>query len=170
MTEKFLAAIENDAPMMYGIAFRLLGNSHDAEDAVQDALLSAWKHLGEFRGEAKLSTWLGTIVRNHALMQLRRRRDHLSLDVPATSTEIFAHTLPCRAPTPEQSLAKTQMKARIAVSLDKLTPTLRTAIQLRDIEERSIEESARILNIPLGTMKARTSRARMQLARMVGAA
>src|SRR3984885_13977274 len=68
-------------PMFYKRAFRFLGNATDAEDAVQDALLSAYKHLGQFRGQAQLSTWLTTIVTNAARMQLRRRRgSHLSLD------------------------------------------------------------------------------------------
>src|SRR6202166_1280645 len=68
-------------PMFYKRAFRFLGNGPDAEDAVQNALLSAYKHLGQFRGQAQLSTWLTTIVTNAARMQLRRRRDsYLSLD------------------------------------------------------------------------------------------
>src|SRR5467141_1093905 len=60
-------------PVFYKRAFRFLGNATDAEDAVQDALLSAYKHLGQFRGQAQLSTWLTTIVTNAARMQLRRR-------------------------------------------------------------------------------------------------
>ena len=68
-------------PMFYKRAFQFLGNATDAEDAVQDALLSAYKHLGQFRGQAQLSTWLTSIVTNAARMQLRRRRgSYLSLD------------------------------------------------------------------------------------------
>src|SRR5580692_7348888 len=61
-------------------AFRYLGNAPDAEDAVQDALLSAYKHVSQFRGQARISTWLTTIVTNAALMKLRRRDSYLSLD------------------------------------------------------------------------------------------
>jgi RNA polymerase sigma factor (sigma-70 family) len=68
-------------PMFYKRALRFLGNTADAEDAVQDALLSAYRHLGQFRGEAQLSTWLMTIVTYAALMQLRRRHSgYFSLD------------------------------------------------------------------------------------------
>ena len=69
-------------PMFYKRAFHFLGNATDAEDAVQDALLSAYKHLGQFRGQAQLSTWLTAIVTNAARMQLRRRRrgSYLSLE------------------------------------------------------------------------------------------
>ncbi len=67
-------------PMFYKRAFQFLGNATDAEDAVQNALLSDYKHLGQFRGQAQLSTWLTSIVTNAARMQLRRRGSYLSLD------------------------------------------------------------------------------------------
>src|SRR4029077_12144853 len=69
-------------PSFYRRAYRHLGNAADAEDAVQDALLSAYKHLDQFKGQARMSTWLTTIVTNSARMQLRRRprQAHLSLD------------------------------------------------------------------------------------------
>src|ERR1700729_3815539 len=69
-------------PSFYRCAFRLLGNTADAEDAVQEALLAAYRHIDQFRGQAQLTTWLTAIVRNCALMQLRKRtrQIHLSLD------------------------------------------------------------------------------------------
>ena len=73
-------AVSRNLPMFYKRAFRFLGNRADAEDAVQDALLSASKHSGQFRGQAQLSTWLTTIVTNAAGMQLRRRGICLSLE------------------------------------------------------------------------------------------
>src|ERR1700716_3283631 len=75
-------AVSRNLPMFYKRAFRFLGNRADAEDAVQDALLSACKHLGQFRGQAQLSTWLTAIVTNAARMHLRRRRrvNYLSLE------------------------------------------------------------------------------------------
>src|SRR5258707_15814121 len=60
-------------PSFYRCAFRLLGNAADAEDAVQEALLAAYKHINQFRGQSQISTWLTAIVRNCALMQLRKR-------------------------------------------------------------------------------------------------
>src|SRR5215471_21405209 len=70
---QIVPALSQCLPSLHRCACRVLGNQHDAEDAVQDALLSAWKHLGQFRGEAQFSTWLTTIVCNCARMQLRRR-------------------------------------------------------------------------------------------------
>lgn len=80
-TRKLDDVVARNLPMFYRRAFRYLGSMPDAEDAVQDALVSAYKHLAQFRGQAQMSTWLSAIVTNAALMQLRRRRDsHISLD------------------------------------------------------------------------------------------
>src|SRR5579864_6417806 len=82
-SEAVADVISQRLPTFYKTAYRLLGNAADAEDAVQDALLSAYKKLHQFRGEAQMSTWLTVIVGNCARMQLRRRRHiHLSLDEP----------------------------------------------------------------------------------------
>src|SRR5712671_1616454 len=91
-------------PVFYKRAFRFLGNATDAEDAVQDALLSAYKHLGQFRGQAQLSTWLTTIVTNAARMQLRRRRgSYLSLDEEQGEDGLtFSERLADSKPSPEE--------------------------------------------------------------------
>src|ERR1700684_2972770 len=72
--EEFQDAVSQHLPMLHKRAYRYLGNSHDAEDAVQDALLSAYKHLDQFKGNARMTTWLTSIVTNSALTKLRRRR------------------------------------------------------------------------------------------------
>src|ERR1700726_2806202 len=89
-------------PMFYKRAFRFLGNTTDAEDAVQDALLSVYKHLGQFRGQAQLSTWLTTIDPNAARMQLRRRRSScLSLDEEqGDDGQALSERLPDSTPSP----------------------------------------------------------------------
>src|ERR1700726_1399565 len=96
-------------PMFYKRAFRFLGNTTDAEDAVQDALLSAYKHLGQFRGQAQLSTWLTTIVTNAARMQLRRRRSsYLSLDEEQGDDALtFSERPPDSKPSPEEVCSTT---------------------------------------------------------------
>jgi len=91
-------------PMFYKRAFRFLPNASDTEDAVQDALLSAYKDLGQFRGQAQLSTWLTTIVTNAARIELRRRRgSYLSLDeVQGEDGLTFSERLPDSKPSPEE--------------------------------------------------------------------
>jgi RNA polymerase sigma factor (sigma-70 family) len=80
-------------PSFYRTAYRFLGNSADVEDAVQDALLSAYKHLHEFRGESELSTWLTSIVSNCARMQLRRRPRHVQVSLEQPINEDHEYTL-----------------------------------------------------------------------------
>src|ERR1017187_5758402 len=79
---QMVAVLSHRLPYLYRYAYRLLGNKTDAEDAVQDALLAAYKHLNQFRGDAQLSTWLNTIVINCSRMHLRKRSRyiHVSLD------------------------------------------------------------------------------------------
>ena len=102
-------------PIFYRSAFRYLGNAADAEDAVQDALLSAYKHIGQFRGQARISTWLSAIVINSALMQLRRRsrQPQVSLDEqnPEQESHALCDRLPDRGPTPEETCRGAELRS-----------------------------------------------------------
>ena len=151
-------------PMFYRKAFRFLGNVPDAEDAVQDALLSACKHLGQFRGQAQLSTWITTIVTNAALMKLRRRPNYLSLDEQQGEDGLtFSEQLPDSKPSPEEICSSAEARDQLAEGIKQLSPKLRRAFQLREIDGLSIRETAKILGIPSGTVKARSARARQKL-------
>src|SRR5246500_5533335 len=85
--------LSRSLPSFYRRAYRLLGNTADAEDAVQDALLAAYKHLHQFRGQSQLSTWLTTIVCNCARMQLRRRPRHIQVSLEQPTNEDGDYTL-----------------------------------------------------------------------------
>src|SRR6267378_3410696 len=155
-------------PMFYKRAFRFLGNAIDAEDAVQDALLSAYKHLGQFRGQAQLSTWLTTIVTNAARMQLRRRRrgSYLSLDEEQGEEGLtFSERLPDSKPSPEEVCATAEARDRLVEGVKQLSPKLRRTFQLRDIDGLTTKEAALVLRVPHGTVKAQLARARATLAR-----
>jgi RNA polymerase sigma-70 factor (ECF subfamily) len=86
VSEKFGHILSSSLPSLYRGAYRLLGNAADAEDAVQDAVLSAYTHLDQFRGQSKMSTWLVAIVHNSARMQMRRRLRH----VPYSHINLFS--------------------------------------------------------------------------------
>lgn len=156
-------------PSFYRCAFRLLGNAADAEDAVQEALLAAHKHINQFRGQSQMSTWLTTIVRNCALMQLRKRprQIHVPLD------EQFGEEQPRsrweglvdERPSPEDEFRNSELTARLRKCTALLSPTLRRTFQLRLMDGLSIFETARILKVPHGTVKAQLARARAQIAR-----
>lgn len=156
-------------PSFYRCAFRVLGNSADAEDAVQEALLAAYRHIDQFRGKSQISTWLTTIVRNSALMQLRKRprQIHFPLD------EQFGEEQPRslwkgladNRPSPEDEFRNSELRTRLRTCTALLSPTLRRTFQLRVIDGLTILETARILGLPHGTVKAQLARARAKLLR-----
>jgi RNA polymerase sigma-70 factor, ECF subfamily len=147
-------------PMFYKRAFHFLRNATGAEDAVQDALLSAYKHLGRFSGQAKLSTWLTTIVINVARMQSRRRGGHLSLDQEhGQDGLIFSEQLPDSRPSPEEVCSAVEARDRLVEGVRQLSPKLRRAFQLRDIDGLTTKEAAHVLDVPQGIVKAQLARA-----------
>jgi RNA polymerase sigma-70 factor (ECF subfamily) len=130
-------------PTFYKRAFRFLGNIPDAEDAVQDALLSAYKHLGQFRGQAQLSTWLTTIVTNAALMKLRRRDSYLSLDEEQGEDGLtLSERLPDSKPSPEELCFAAEARYQLVEGVRQLSPKLRRTLQLRDIDGLTTKEAA----------------------------
>ena len=151
----------------YAVAYRLLGNVADAEDAVQDALFTAYKNLNQFRGESQLSTWLTTIVCNCARMQLRRRPRHIhvSLDEPIGEPQegTLSEQLAWAGPSPEDGCERSETKRHLAQAATGLTPVLRRTLQLRDVEGLSIRETAQILGVASGTVKAQLSRSRARM-------
>ena len=155
--------------VLYKRAYRYLGNAPDAEDVVQDALLSAYKNVGQFRGQAQISTWLTTIVTNAALMKLRQRRGvWLSLEQPNREDGLaFSEVLPDSKPDPEEVCVSSDAHNRVLEVVNCLSPTLRRTFQLRDIDGLSTKETARLLGVPEGTVKAQVARARGKLARML---
>ena len=157
-------------PAFHRKAFRYLGNAADAEDAVQDALLSAYKHLDQFKWQAQMSTWLTTIVANSALTQLRRRprQIHLSLDEQFGEEQEYclSERLADCGPSPEDACRKSELHGRLMQFVAELSPSLRKAFQLRDLDGLTTKQAARILGVPDGTVKGQLSRARAKLRRL----
>ncbi|MGA2431637.1 MAG: sigma-70 family RNA polymerase sigma factor [Candidatus Acidiferrum sp.] len=158
-------------PVLHRTAYRYLGNVADAEDAVQDALLSAHRHLDQFRGQAQMSTWLVAIVSNCARMQLRRRprQIHVSLNDQFGDEEGYAlsERLVHFGPSPEEEYRKAELREHLIKFVEELSPALRTAFQLRDLEDMSTSEAAHILGVAKGTVKSQVVRARAKLTRLV---
>ena len=158
-------------PSLHRSAYRFLGNTADAEDAVQDALLSACKHLDQFRGESQISTWLTAIVFNSARMRLRhqRRQIHVSLDEQIGEDQQYSisERLAGPGPNPEEEYRNCELTGRMRQLIKHLSPTLRRTFQLRDMEGLSIRETADILCIPAGTVKAQSARARKKLKQLM---
>jgi RNA polymerase sigma-70 factor (ECF subfamily) len=152
------------------IAFGHLGNAADAEDAVQDALLSALTHVDQFKGRAKMSTWLTTIVINSARMKLRRRLSQVQIALDETGGEqtvCLTETVADTRPDPEAMYRKQEIAQTIAHATSRLSPTLRRTFELRDLEGLSIRETVDLLAVPEGTVKARLARARVRLKEVI---
>jgi len=152
---------------LYRRAYRILGNTADAEDAVQDALLAAYTHLDQFRGQAKISTWLTTILLNCARLQLRRRPRHIHVSIDESSEDLqpssVSERLADNRPNPEDQCRESELRERLTHFHRQLSPTLRRTFRLRDVEGLSIRETAQILGVPKGTVKAQSARARKRL-------
>jgi RNA polymerase sigma-70 factor, ECF subfamily len=173
-TREMQDVLSRHLPSFYRMAYRYLGNAANAEDAVQDALLSACKHLDQFKGQAKMSTWLTAIVINSARTQLRRRphQHHLSLDEQLGEDQKYSvseRLADCR-PNPEDVCIESDLHGRLMQFVAELSPSLRKAYQLRDLDGLTTSEAAHILGVTEGTLKAQVSRARAKLKRLIGEA
>lgn len=148
------------------IAQHLTHNREDAEDAVQEAFLKAFQHLGQFREDSKFSTWLIRITLNQSLMKLRKRHRtrEVSIDNDFQSEE---NNLPIDvadwAPNPEELYRAAELREILRKTLQELSPGLRMVFVLRDIEGLSLEETTEALGLSLAAVKARSWRARLQL-------
>ena len=162
--------ITNHSARFRRIALGHLSNAADAEDAVQDALLSGLTHVHQFRGQAKMSTWLTTIVINAARMKLRRRLTsvQLTLDQTDGKQDLLEDIVWDTRPGPEEAYRVREIAETLAHATSRLSPTLRTTFQLRDVDGLSIRETANLLGVPTGTIKARLARARVRLREAMG--
>ena len=156
---------------LFQTALRVLGNAEDAEDALQDGMLSAYRNLKRFEGRSQFSTWLTRIVINAALMRRRsaKARPAISLDETPREDELPAtERFADNGPNPEQVFANTEIREMINANLDELSPLLRTAFVLREVHGYSTGEAAKKLGVTENTLKARLWRARHQLAERLG--
>ena len=156
---------------LFQTALRVLGNTEDAEDALQDGLLSAYRNLKRFEGRSQFSTWLTRIVINAALMRRRsaKARPAISLDEPPREDELPAtERFADDGLTPEQVFENTEIREMLSENLDQLSPLLRTAFVLREVQGYSTGEAAKKLGVTENTLKARLWRARHQLAERLG--
>jgi len=164
----------NLSPGLYQTALRLVGTPEEAEDVLQEGMLSAYRNLRRFEGRSQFSTWLTRIVINAALMRLRSRRSRpaVSLDERLAEDDemTFADQFPDSAPSPEQVVARRELEDLLRRNLKTLSPVLRSAFILREMEGFSTEEAAEELGISQGTLKARLHRAKRQLSRLIGRA
>jgi RNA polymerase sigma-70 factor (ECF subfamily) len=150
---------------VFNIAYKFVGRHDMAEDLTQDVFLKLYKSLDTFDRRANFQTWLISVSRNLCIdhyRSVRKERETISRDVDASDLH----------PVSRETAADTRLEQRDRVvllrqALDKLAPTLRTAVMLRDIQELTYQEIADKLHLPEGTVKSRINRGRTELARQI---
>ncbi len=159
---------------VYTLCFRFTGDRVAAEDVTQEVFLKVYRNLATFDpGKGAFSTWITTLTRNLLVDHYRRaRQDRLteSIDVsqsPEDDGPTLSERLADTRPSQEQRFAGLELKATIQAALAKLSPDLREAVILRDLEDMDYKEIALVLKIPEGTVKSRISRGRGELARLL---
>jgi RNA polymerase sigma-70 factor (ECF subfamily) len=148
-------------------AKRLLGNEADAADAVQDAFLSAFRHINQYEGQSRLYTWLHRILVNAALKKLRSRKGHPEQSIEGLLPRFRSDGHHAEAlldwRDPLEDAQREETRATVRQAIDQLPESYRTILLLRDIEELDTEETARLLGLNEGAMKSRLHRAREAL-------
>jgi RNA polymerase sigma factor (sigma-70 family) len=147
--------------LVYNVCYRILGQQQAAEDAAQDAFVSAWRNIGSFRGET-FRPWLLRIAANLCRDELRRRgrRPSSSLD---SALEAGVPEPPDRALPPEEVTLNSELRTQLQSALDQLPEEQRTAVVLCDVEGLDYTEIAVVMNTSLGTVKSRIARGRLKL-------
>jgi RNA polymerase sigma-70 factor, ECF subfamily len=165
-TEAFEEMFAASRPKFVATAHAILRNREDAEDAVQNAFLSAYLHLGSFEGRSALRTWFMRIVLNAALMIRRKRKPSTIQPLPEScnSPEVnWTEKIPASDPDPEMVHAERETLQLIDGILGKMKPVLRQAFTMTYYDELSRAEASALLGVSVGTFKARLFRARRQV-------
>ena len=150
---------------LFRIAHHITHNREDAEEAVQDAFLKAFRNLSSFQEKSQFSTWLFRINVNESLMKLRKRRHSMEVSIEEFQerTSLNPFEIVDWALNPEQLYGATELRRILRDQLQELSPNLRVTFVLRDIEGLSIDETAEVLDLTANAVKARLSRARLKL-------
>jgi RNA polymerase sigma-70 factor (ECF subfamily) len=162
-TEAFGELVRTYQNRLYNVAYRMVGNAEDAQDVVQDAFLSAYLSLATFKGDAQFFTWLYRIAINTAVSFKRKRRVVTAGDRghwESSGTEPADSSDGCR---PEQALERADQEKRIQKALNQLSPEHRAVLILKDMEGQKYGTMARVLDVPVGTIRSRLHRARLEL-------
>ena len=169
--DAFTEIVRRHRDRLWAVALRTTGDPEEASDALQDALISAYRRADSFRGDSAVTTWLHRIVVNASLDRLRRRAVRPWVPLPEETGESgdrsrLADTAALIDPRDALDARETAME--IAAALDTLPPDQRMAVVLVDLEGWSVEEAAAIMECPTGTVKSRCSRGRAKLAAQLG--
>ena len=163
-TDAFTRLVERHRQRVYNLCLRLLGDADDAADAAQDTFVSVFTKLDRFRGDAAFTTWMHRIAVNACYDVTRRRRRQPMLRLAGDGDAPVEET-GSPVPDPADELAGTR---DVVAALRAIPEEFRTAVVLADLQDLSYEEVAKVLDVPIGTVKSRVHRGRVALARAMG--
>lgn len=163
--DAFEGLVHRNTQSVFRALVAILGDSDEVQDVMQEVFLSAFKHIARFEGRSKVSTWLASIARNAAFQRIRKRKDTESLDSADSGEDGEFRPRQVRAwqDDPEQSYSRAQVRKLVEEGILQLSPTYRTVLMLRDIEQLSTDEVARRLGLSVPTVKTRLFRGRLML-------
>lgn len=161
----FEELVRRHEPMVFRVALSITRNEADAEDAMQESFIKAYRYLDKFRGDSLFSTWLTRIAVNEALMKVRRRRpNHVVLDETNLTP---GGVIPIQSgqwkDNPERRFAQAELRKILFEAIQKLAPAYRIVFALRDVERLSNKRTAQLLGLKVATVKSRILRARLIL-------
>lgn len=160
----FEALMRQHNGRLFRVARSILKDDSEAEDAVQDGYLDAYRHLSSFRGEAQLGTWLVRIVANQALMRLRKqKRDRVVVPFDPMPADRAREVADTSAESPSAATLRAEIRRLLEHRIDALPVAFRTVFILREVEEMTVDETAAALGIPPATVRTRLFRARALL-------
>ena len=162
-TRAFGVLVTRYQDRLYNTVFRLVDNAEDARDVVQEAFLSAYQSLGSFKGDSLFFTWLYRIAINSAISMKRKQRSVLRLTSGLESGTLSEPADPSEATQPGRALEMAEDERRVHQALARLSAEHRTVLVLKDMEGRKYEEMAELLEVPIGTVRSRLHRARLEL-------
>jgi RNA polymerase sigma-70 factor (ECF subfamily) len=165
--DAFRLLVEKHSRSIFKLAFRMTHNEQDAEEVVQETFLRAYRKLGDFESRADFGTWLYRIAANCSYDLLGRRKRHAG-DTPLENEEGDEIPLPSGAPNPERIALSGELRAKLAIAMDELTPIERSAFVLRHFEGQSIEEIGKALDLKANATKNSIYRAVQKLRRTLG--
>ena len=158
-TDAFEILISRHQKTIFNLVYRMLGDHDEAAEISQEVFLSAYRAIASFRGEANFSTWLYRIAINHATTRRKTMNLRQQHNVPIEHTEAVSDP----HPGPAEAAEKRELREHVQQALNSLDPDDATVILLRDLQDVPYEDVARVLEIPIGTVKSRLHRARQAL-------
>ncbi|MBQ3124000.1 MAG: sigma-70 family RNA polymerase sigma factor [Clostridia bacterium] len=163
--DAFTEIMQKHQNLVFGMAYNILSDYQDAEDAAQDTFIKAYKSISSFKGDSAFTTWLYVICRNSCNDILRKRQKHsvvTSIDTDDTDDGPIKE-IKSDAPTPEEKVELSETQALVREAINSLKPEYKEVLVLSDIQQLSYDEVSAILKIPNGTVKSRLNRARNAL-------